>query len=291
MRSTRAIHDVVSGGRTLRTFVSGATDGDVLVFHTGTPSPPVQWKLLDDIATQRGLSVVTYCRPGYGRSDRQHGRRVADAADDVGAILDALGVDSFATLGWSGGGQHALACAAMLPKRCRAAATIGSLSPLPPGDNEWWAEMSPSNDEAFRAALAGEARLCEHLEPGRQRFLTVSGEELTATLGDLMSATDQQALTPGLADMLARSRRQAAASGFDGWVDDLLAFVGPWGFELNSIARPVTIWHGRDDRFVPSLHARRIAEEVPSSTLQILHEEGHLSIATARIDEVLDDLT
>ena len=80
-------------------------------------------------AVIRGLRVVLAARPGYEGSTPRPGRRVVDVAEDTGAVLDDLGAGAFVTLGWSGGGPHALACAAALPGRCLAAASIAGVAP------------------------------------------------------------------------------------------------------------------------------------------------------------------
>lgn len=288
--ASRSVHQVEIDGRVVRAFDVGPATEGALVFHTGTPSPPVHWRLLEEAAIERGLRLVTYERPGYGGSSRSPRRRVADAAGDVEAILDHLEIDDFIAVGWSGGGPHALACAAILSARCRAAATIGSLSPLDPRVEAWWDETSEPNEAAFRAAVDGEHALRTYLEPGRARFLTVTAAQLAESLGDLVSGRDRVALTADLADMLARSRRQAAATGFDGWVDDLVAVVHPWGFDLASIDRPVTVWHGQQDQFVPVHHGSRLSAEISTVTARILEEEGHLSIASDGLAAVIDDL-
>src|SRR2546429_8030019 len=92
-----------------------------LLFHVGTPMAATHFEPLSLAAASSGLRTVTYSRPGYGRSTRRPGHALADAAGDVRAILDRLGADRFVTLGWSGGGPRALACAAMLSDRCAAA--------------------------------------------------------------------------------------------------------------------------------------------------------------------------
>ncbi|MEK8107497.1 alpha/beta hydrolase [Micromonospora sp. M12] len=88
-----------------------------------------------------GVHLVCYDRPGYGDSDRHEGRRVADAAADVKAIADDLGIERFAVVGRSGGGPHALACAALLPDRVTRAAVLVGLArrahPTWTGTPEW----------------------------------------------------------------------------------------------------------------------------------------------------------
>lgn len=236
------------------------------------------------------MRLITYQRPGYQGSDRDPGRSIGDAARDLEAILDRLGIETFVTLGWSGGGPHALACAALLPDRCASVATIGSLSPHDAADTSWWQHMSEPNERVFRAALAGESELRAELAATRERFVDVTGADLTRALRGLVSPPDEAALTPGLADVLARARRQAASSGFDGWVDDLLALARPWDTDLQSITAPTTIWHGAQDHFVAAHHAERMTSSIEGAELRVEPEHGHLSIVTDCLEAILDTL-
>jgi pimeloyl-ACP methyl ester carboxylesterase len=118
----------LADGRTLAALVAGPASGRTLLFHTGTPSGPVDAAPLFDIAATYGFRCVMYARPGYGSSSTRHGRLVADAAADVASVLDVVGADRFVTAGWSGGGPHALATAALLGDRCAAAASIAGVA-------------------------------------------------------------------------------------------------------------------------------------------------------------------
>ena len=72
------------------------------------------------------LNVVTLDRPGYGQSTAFPGRQVSHAAHDVAAVADALGFERFLVVGSSGGGPHALACAAELGDRVLGCAAVAS---------------------------------------------------------------------------------------------------------------------------------------------------------------------
>src|SRR5205807_2487510 len=111
----------VPDGRRIEVLVAGPDKGMPLVYHYGTPSAAVPNPQVFDGAAKRGLRTVVFSRPGYGESTPRPGRSVADVAADTAAVLDALGADRFVTIGKSGGGPHALACAALLPDRCAAA--------------------------------------------------------------------------------------------------------------------------------------------------------------------------
>jgi len=113
---------------------------------------------LVDAGAARGLRHVAYSRPGYGQSDRQVDRTVADCAADVSAIADELGFERFFTIGWFGGGPHALACAVPLPERTIAAATLAAVAPWHADGLDWLDRMGAENIEEFGALEAGHER-------------------------------------------------------------------------------------------------------------------------------------
>ena len=151
-------------GRRVDVELSGPADGRPLLFHTGTPSAGTAFAEWIRAGAARGLRHICYSRPGYGSSDRLPGRSVADCVDDVAAIADHLSVDRFITVGWSGGGPHALACAALLPERTLAAATLAGVAPRDAAGLEWLDGMGEDNIEEFGAAQDGEAELDAYLE-------------------------------------------------------------------------------------------------------------------------------
>ncbi len=149
----------LAGGRTLEYLVEGPAGALPLVLHHGTPGGAVRQAPIFDAVTGRGLRILQYSRPGYGGSSSHPGRLVADAAADVVTLLDTIGADEFVTAGWSGGGPHALACAALLPGRCLAAATISGVAPHAAEGLDWLAGMGDENLAEFGAAAAGPAAL------------------------------------------------------------------------------------------------------------------------------------
>ena len=278
------------GGRSLEVSVSGPEGATPLVFHHGTPSERTQYPPFAQAAAVRGLRLVSYSRPGYGGSSRQPGRAVADCAADTLAIVEQLGVARFYTAGWSGGGPHALACAALLPDRVLACATIASVGPFGVAGLEFLEGMGRDNHEEFGAALAGPAKLQGYLARQAQGFAGLTGEQVAAALGDLVSPVDVGALTGDFAAYLATTFRQAVSHGIWGWFDDDLAFTRPWGFDLDEIGVPVVVWQGGQDRMVPFAHGQWLATHVPGARPRLLTEEGHLSIAVASFGKILDDL-
>jgi pimeloyl-ACP methyl ester carboxylesterase len=284
-------HEVrLADGRVIEAVTSGPIGSTALMFHNGTPTAALLSRELVTSAARHDLPVVTFSRPGYAGSTPQPGRTVADVVPDTAAVLDAIGVDSFVTLGWSGGGPHALACAALLPDRCAAAVSLAGVGPYGVDGLDFLAGMGDENIEEFGAALDGLEPLTKFLEMFAPVLAELKGADIAASLGDLVSQADKAALTGEFADYMAAVIRRAVSNGIEGWRDDDLAFTRDWGFDLASIRRPVAIWQGAQDRMVPFAHGEWLAAHVPGAVARLFPDEGHLSLAVARLDDIVDDL-
>jgi pimeloyl-ACP methyl ester carboxylesterase len=280
----------VADGRAVEVLAVHDTAGLPLVFNTGTPSGLVPYPRLFGAAAAHGLRCVLYSRPGYGNSDPQPGRKVADAAADVAAILDHLGATEFVTAGWSGGGPHALACAALRPGRCLAAATIAGVAPYPAPGLDWLADMAPENIEEFGAAMAGQAELGAVLTVAASMMGDLSAADVGNVFGDLVTAPDKAVLASGFGDYMAKTTTSAVATGIAGWRDDDLAFISDWGFTLEQIGCPVSVWQGDQDAMVPFGHGTWLAEHIPGAQARPVPGEGHLSLVVNHLDDILDAL-
>ncbi|MEZ5092349.1 alpha/beta fold hydrolase [Nocardioides sp.] len=286
------------GDRVLDVAVHGRTDGTeaasdqgVLVYHHGTPGWRVPPAPVVAAAARRGLRLVSWSRPGYAASTRDPGRTVAEVVGDLRAVLDHLGVERAHVMGWSGGGPHALASACLAPDRVAGALLLAGVAPYDAAGLDWLAGMGDDNIAEFGAALEGEASLRALLEAARDELAEVTGTELVASLSTLLPEVDVAALgRDDLAEDLAASFRAAVSTGIDGWLDDDLAFVSPWGFDATAPEVPVHVWQGDADLMVPFDHGRWLAAEVAGATSRLLPGEGHVSIGADRVDEALDGL-
>jgi pimeloyl-ACP methyl ester carboxylesterase len=277
-------------GRRLDVEVAGPEDGDAVVSHTGTPGAGSLFEPLLEAGAERGLRHVSYSRPGYGDSDRHSGRSVADCVHDIVAIADHLGIDRFYATGQSGGGPHALACAALLPDRIYSAATTACVAPFDAEGLDWLAGMGQENLDEFAAQQAGEAELQAFLEKSAKEFGALTGDQVLAALGDLISDADAAVLSDEYAEHVAASLREALRNGIWGWFDDDQAAVADWGFDLGQIEVPVTIWQGDEDRMVPFAHGKWLAEHVSGAKARLLPGQGHLSLGLGNYGGVLDGL-
>ena len=280
----------VPGDRTVEVLLGGDHRGPTLLLHGGSPSAVAEWPALDETVRAAGLRLVTYSRPGYGGSaPRPRPGTYADDVSESVAVLDHLGVDEFLTAGWSGGGPRALACAALLPERCRAAVTIAGVAPYHADGLDWFHGMAEENRREYRAAEAGAEAYEAFLQEGFLDVMHASPDELADALGGLVTAVDRAALDASYCDWLSRTFHHAAAQGVVGVRDDGLAAVAPWGFELSDIGVPVAVWQGREDAMVPYEHGVWLARHVPGAEAHLLDDEGHLSLVSG-LDRILVDL-
>ena len=279
-------------GRTLEVRDEGPEGGFPLVFHWGTPSGAVPVPFLEAPARERGLRLISYSRPGYGESmPRPDGRDSAAVADDItdtATVLDQLGLDEFVTVGWSGGGPRALGCAALLPDRCRAAASVAGIAPRDGIDWDFRDGMAEENVKEFTAALDSADALEEFLA-SQAGFFTMTGEELAEGFGGLAPEVDRAALTPQVAEVVAASFRAAGLQGIVGWRDDDLVLLRPWGFDVADVHVPVAVWVGGADTTVPRRQGEWLAEHVSGARAHLLDDEGHISLMAAPA-RILDDL-
>lgn len=277
-------------GRTLEVLTGGDPDGFPLLFHNGSPSAVAPSATLDAQIAGAGLRHVTFSRPGYGASTPRPapGRYADDVVESV-AVLDHLGIGEFVTLGWSGGGPRALACAALLPDRCRAAASLAGVAPYTADDLDWFAGMAEENHAEYHAAEQGPEVYGPFVEEHLLPMMNASPEDMAGALGGLVTPVDKAVVTDEFADWMSRTFNRAAAQGAIGVRDDGIAAVHPWGFELGDIRVPTAIWQGRQDAMVPFEHGEWLAAHVPGTQAHLFEDEGHLSLV-ARLDEILADL-
>jgi pimeloyl-ACP methyl ester carboxylesterase len=272
----------LTDGRTLEIHELGEPDGFPIVFHHGTPGSGT---IYERWATP-GVRVIAYDRAGYGGSTRRPGRAVVDVVADVTAVADELGLERFATWGLSGGGPHALACAALCDERLTAAATLAGVGPWNADGLDWLTGMGEGNVREFELVLAGEEALRPALERERTEMLAATREQLRDTMAPHLSPTDSAALTNDLAEYFHGNMTHGIGDGPDGWIDDNLAFVRPWGFELSAIARPILVVQGGDDLMVPRQHGEWLAANVPGAEPRIDDAHGHLTLAQHLVPEV-----
>ncbi len=268
-------------GRTLAFAVWGDPGGFPILDLHGTPGCRFSRWPVEELYVELGVCWVTHDRAGYGRSDRRRGRRVVDEVDDVRALADELGFDRFGVTGGSGGGPHVLACAALLSDRVlRATCDVGVAPFGTPGleQDDWLAGQDPENVKEVGWALAGEDVLTSELQAWQEQAEERVAVDPSTVLQDFdLSESDRAHLArPEVMQIIRESIFEQAANGVGGWVDDDLALLRPWGFDLAVISVPVLIRYGMTDVLAPPAHGAWLAANVPGCIVKIDDVAGHM---------------
>jgi pimeloyl-ACP methyl ester carboxylesterase len=263
--------------------VSVAEHGDpkgwpVLCFH-GTPASRLGFGYTDGPARELGVRILCPDRPGVGGSTAVPLPSIGAYAAHIAQLADALGLERFAVLGYSGGGPYALATALLLPDRVGTAATMAGVAPLDwPGAERGLEALdlrigrwSRDHPHRARAALRATAFALRHA-PG----LAAKGFRATLGVHD-RAALDHMDVAHGGFDFAVEAFRQ----GIDGVFGDYRRWVEPWEVPLGSTPVPIHLWQGDDDHVVPMSHAEHLTEVLPSAVLHRLPGAGHVSIQEA----------
>jgi len=277
-------------GGTVEYLVDGPPDAtELMLFHVGTPSAAVMYPALVAAAAARGLRTATYSRGAYGRSSRRAGRTVADEAAISAALADRLGYERFFTVGWSGGGPVALACAALRPDRVKACVALASLAPRLEAGAEWEA-WTPADQQAEWNILASDDP--SPLLDDFKAQVAIFGRMTPARLAALGGPPDARAVAQHddveIFPSLTRSMRRAVLQGHTGYLDDNVAQAHDWGFRVADIRVPVVVRHGELDRLVDVEQGRWLARTIPGARGVFLADAGHGSIALPWAEVVAD---
>ena len=254
----------------------GDPDGSPVLYHHGTPGSRLEHHPDEGVYLDRKIRWIAYDRPGYGRSSREAGRRVASAAAYAEALADYLRLERFALMGVSGGGPHTLACAALLPDRVSRAAVLVGAAPSDDPAFNFLDGMAEVNLEEFGAALAGEEAITALLDPQVETIRSEPDELLDALASELPAPDQAMLARPEVRAIVRSSFVESVRQGSGGWVDDDLAFATAWGFELADVPTEVRLWQGDLDVLVPRSHGEYLAAHLPNAEFNVVPDAGHL---------------
>jgi pimeloyl-ACP methyl ester carboxylesterase len=147
--------------------------------------------------------------------------------------------------------------------------------------------MGPENHDEFGAALKGEAVITQWMNENAVPMKQVTGNDIREAFGGLIGDADKAVLEGAVADEMAATMRNGLAVSFDGWIDDDLVFVKPWGFDLAAITKPVILWQGDDDFMVPHAHSYWLEKHIPTAQLSFIPGHGHISLGEKYKSEIL----
>jgi pimeloyl-ACP methyl ester carboxylesterase len=273
-------------GRSLEVATLGEPSGHTVLFHHGTPGSANLVRMLAPLVEDEELFLVTTSRAGYGKSTRRKGRDVASVVSDARAALDSLGRDEYVVVGWSGGGPHALACAALDAPRCLAAWSLAGVVPTTV-DFDWTDGMGPENVKEFALAKEGGPEYEAEMETVGASFGAATTDDVVELFGGLLSEPDRAVFEPVAArEAFVESLRQAFESGWRGFFDDDQAMMNAWGFDPATITVPVAVWFGDHDLMVPRTHGEWLVKNLPTASKHFFTGDGHVSLVVNHLDEL-----
>ncbi|MDM8000451.1 MAG: alpha/beta fold hydrolase [Dehalococcoidia bacterium] len=260
-------------GRRLAYAEYGDPQGKPIFFFHGTPGSRLFHHPDNSVAASAGARIIAVDRPGFGRSDFKPARTLLDWPGDVLQLADALNIDRFAVLGYSGGGPYAAACASAIPDRLTAAGLVSSVAPL---DN-------PQMTRGMHGMLHTFFALERHIPPLAKVTCRIMCSAwrmdpdlyFKAQLNGLYSSREAENVLPVMKDMLMTDLREALRSGTDGIAQDMEILAQPWGFALHVILTEVFLWHGEEDTQAPSIMGKRLAAALPRCRAMFFPGEGH----------------
>jgi pimeloyl-ACP methyl ester carboxylesterase len=282
-------YDVGAAGSSLAVRELGAPDGrPVLHFH-GTPGSRLELDWSEADVRRAGMRLVTFDRPGYGRSPAAPFSLTSVAKLAV-ELLDELGIGEFVATGWSGGGPFALATAVVAPARVRAVGVMSGAAPL---------QLRP---EALERLSGGDAEAVRHLKTDpvtaaelfRRTFEPLGGltdrESLLAVLDGALSERDKWVLNqPDIGEAFVANVHEASLQQFAGGGWDNVAWVGDWGFDVSQVRCPVRLWYGDQDAMASPANGTWLQAHLPNATLTLRPGYGHLA-PVEHLTEMLEEL-
>ncbi len=268
----------------------GDRDGIPMLALHGTPSSGAGFAWADEPARERGIRLLAPDRPGIGYSDRwprANQMAVVDYPPELIAFADALDIESFPVLGYSGGGPYALAAAHASPQRVRAAAVVAGAGHI----GEWASLEEYETTDRQLSQLATRAPALARAALSASAFIARVAPRVSVRFAQLeLPPPDREVLAkfPSPRTTLA-TFTQAVLRDANGVVDDYAALARRWGFTVEDIAVPVQCWHGSADRTVPMRHSEELVARIPGARLTRWDGDGHLALIE-RVGEVLDGL-
>jgi len=275
-------------GRLLGYAVYGDPEGWPIFYFHGFPGSRLEAQLADRVAARMGIRLIALDRPGFGLSDFKPRRTIFEWPDDVVKIADALGINRFATIGVSGGGPYAAACALKIPQRLTAVAIVCGLGPLdtPNGTDR----MIRTNHLIF--FLGRRLPWLAKISLWRIAYQVRRNPE--GTLRRMIVALpdpDKAVLArPEVKTAMKDNIVEAFRGGSRGAACELLLYTRPWGFLLQDIATRVNLWHGEQDVSVPPTMGQYQARTIPNCRAIFYPGEGHFSLVINHMEEVLSGL-
>lgn len=273
-------------GRTLEWADNGIDSKNSLIFHNGTTVALNVWGAWFEALAAEGVRAIGINRPGVGKSSSHHGRQIKDDVEDVRELLHYLEIENFVSVGWSGGGGRALGTA--LIDGCRSVHTIAGISPIDLGDEASITWLTHDRRVTISKYLQDFQAVLNDRRTQFEEDLTLTQESLLEFVTSLPHYLEYESDYQKFVQDLFAGLVPTLVNGPATDSEDYFANISSWGFSLNQIKVPVTIWHGESDEDVLLGRGAYLHSQIPQSEFITFPEQGHVSIMIEKRDEILN---
>ena len=278
----------LSDGRSLSFARFGDPSGKPVFYFHGFPGSRLEPQSNHDAFLKAGIQLLALDRPGIGHSTRKNKRKLLDWPDDVVEVAKILKLEKFSILGVSGGGPYALACARAIPGYLNKVTVACGLGPIDAPNAT--SGMMLSNRVLFRygkffppvlhlSTFLMVRQLSSKPAKGLKKFV----EGLPEPDRLVLSKTDAQ-------DFVAASAVEGVRQGSGPLLEEIGIYSRSWGFKLEDLNVPVSLFQGEVDIDVPASMARHQASLIPDCEINLYPDDGHFSLLVNHIDEIIASL-
>ncbi|MDA9271970.1 alpha/beta hydrolase [bacterium] len=282
---TEQSHPVVTlkDGRKIGYVEYGVPNGRPIFYFHGFPGSRLDAGYLQRIALLLQYRLIGIDRPGMGFSSFAPRRSILSWVDDVEAVANGLNIDKLSIIGHSGGAPFVAACAYKISHRLNGAAIVSGMAPFEyPEATASLASGQRFINKAIKAMpwIATVLMKITFAMTKRPRML----KQMLMQLPEVDKHVIQDEAN---SQVFINSTKEAFRQGMTGAAYEFQLILRPWGFKLEDIDYPITIWQGGLDKQTPIEHANLYAKLIPKAKLTLFKKEGHLSVLVNHGDAIL----
>jgi pimeloyl-ACP methyl ester carboxylesterase len=261
----------------------GDPEGQPIFYFHGLPGSRLEAGHLHEVAIVNNFRLIGLDRPGMGFSSIEPKRSILSWVEDVEAFADSMNIDKFSIVGHSGGAPFVAACAYTIPNRLNGAAIVSGMAPFENSE----ATASLSRGQRIVNRLINAIPWVAHVMMKFTSIMLNKPGMLKQMLKQMSEADQLVFCDTQSSKAIIEATKEAFRSGVSGASQEIILSLKPWGFKLENITYPITIWQGGRDKQAPEMHARIYAKLMPNANLMFFKEEGHLSIFKNHGEEIL----
>ena len=268
-------------GRRLGYAIYGDPQGRPILYFHGIPTSRMEARFFEPAALRAGCRLIAIDRPGYGLSDFQCGRCIVDWVSDIQEFVSSdqlpvdLNLDQFSIACFSSGAAYALLCAKSLPPtQVKSVGIVDGIAPL-----DKICGCGGYSQVAFQLA-ANHPRVARTAFDVSTRQMQRRPDRVLRRTSHFFSPCDESVFfDPCHSQILIDSYLECVRCGPDGVLHDMSLLAQPWGFCVEDVDRPVSLWYGACDETTPvASMGNYLNRAIRNSTLTIYPNQGHLTM-------------